>query len=54
MASLKLVPDMRKLFAKERKPPILHPHPAIEYDDRSTFFYTMITLFANEMKKSNI
>ena len=54
MASLNLVPDMSKFKMKERKPPLPHPHPAIEYDDCIPFSYKLIKRFVSKMKKRGI
>lgn len=54
MASLNLVPDMSKFKMKERKPPLPHPHPAVEYDECIPFSYKLVTQFATEMKKRGI
>ncbi|UCD80244.1 MAG: 3-keto-5-aminohexanoate cleavage protein [Desulfobacterales bacterium] len=54
VASLNLTPDMSKFKLKERKAPLPHPHPAIDYDDCLPFSYKWVTRFASEMKKRNI
>lgn len=54
VASLNLTPDMSKFKLKERKPPLPHPHPAIEYDDCLPFSYKLVTRFASEIKKRKI
>lgn len=54
VASLNLVPDMSKFKMKERKAPLPHPHPPIEYDGCIPFSYKLITRFATEMKKRGI
>ncbi len=54
VASLNLVPDMSKFSLKERKPPLPHPHPPIEYDDCLPFSYKLVNHFASEIKKRNI
>ena len=54
MASLNLVPDMSKFKMKERKAPLPHPRPSIEYDDCIPFTYKLVTHFASEMKKRGI
>jgi 3-keto-5-aminohexanoate cleavage enzyme len=54
MASLNLTPDMSKFKLKERKAPLPHPRPAVEYDDCAPFSYKLISKFATEMKKRNI
>lgn len=54
VASLNLTPDMSKFKLKERKPPLPHPHPAIEYDDCLPFSYKLVTRFASEIKRRKI
>jgi 3-keto-5-aminohexanoate cleavage enzyme len=54
VASLNLVPDMSKFSIKERKPPLPHPHPPIEYDECVPFSYKLVNRFAAEMRKRNI
>lgn len=54
VASLNLVPDMSKFTLKERKPPLSHPHPSVEYDDCIPFSYKLVSRFATEMKKRHI
>lgn len=54
VASLNLVPDMSKFKMKERKAPLLHPHPEIDYDECVPFSYKLVTQFATEMKKRGI
>lgn len=54
VASLNLAPDMSKFKIKERKAPLRHPHPAMEYDDCIPFTYKQISWYAAEMKKLNI
>jgi len=54
LGSLNLTPDMSKFKMKERKPPLVHPHPAIDYDDCVPFSYKLVTRFATEMKNRNI
>jgi 3-keto-5-aminohexanoate cleavage enzyme len=54
VASLNLVPDMSKFSIKERKPPLPHPHPPIEYDECVPFSYKLVNRFATEIKKRNI
>lgn len=54
VGSLNLTPDMSKFKMKERKAPLLHPHPAIEYDECLPFSYKLVTRFATEMKKRGI
>ncbi len=54
VASLNLVPDMSKFVVKERKPPLKHPHPKLEFNDTVGFSYENISYFAREMKKRSI
>jgi 3-keto-5-aminohexanoate cleavage enzyme len=54
VASLNLAPDMSKFKIKERKAPLRHPHPAMEYDDCIPFTYKQISWYATQMKKLNI
>ena len=54
VASLNLVPDMSKFRIKERRAPLPHPHPAIDYDECVPFSYNLVTNFAKEMKRRNI
>ena len=54
VASLNLTPDMSKFVIRERKAPLPHPHPAMEYDDCVPFTYGLVTRFAAEMKKRGI
>ncbi|MGA2000984.1 MAG: 3-keto-5-aminohexanoate cleavage protein [Terriglobales bacterium] len=54
IASLNLAPDMSKFHFKERKAPLLHPHPAFDYDDCLPFTYKLIHRYASEMKKRGI
>ena len=54
IASLNLVPDMSKFRLKARKPPLLHPHPEVDYDGCLPFSYKIVNHFASEMKKLNI
>lgn len=54
VGSLNLTPDMSKFKMKERKAPLLHPHPPIEYDECLPFSYKLVTRFATEMKKRGI
>jgi 3-keto-5-aminohexanoate cleavage enzyme len=54
IASLNLTPDMSKFRLKERKPPLIHPHPAQDYDDCIPFSYALVTRFASKMKELGI
>ena len=54
MATLNLTPDMSKFKLKERKAPLPHPRPEIEYDDCLPFSYKLVNHFAAEMKKKNV
>lgn len=54
VASLNLVPDMSRFTFKERKPPLTHPRPAIEYDECVPFSYKQISWYAQEMKARGI
>jgi len=54
VGSLNLTPDMSKFKMKERKAPLLHPHPPVEYDECLPFSYKLVTRFATEMKKRGI
>ena len=54
VASLNLTPDMSKFTIKERRPPLPHPRPAIDYDDCMPFTYKQIVRFAAEMQKRGI
>lgn len=54
VASLNLTPDMSKFVMKERKAPLPHPRPAVEYDECLPFTYGLVTQFADEMKKRRI
>ncbi|MGH9697901.1 MAG: 3-keto-5-aminohexanoate cleavage protein [Candidatus Acidiferrales bacterium] len=51
IASLNLGADVSKFKMKERKPPLPHPRPAMEYDDCIPFTYKIISEYAKEMKK---
>jgi len=54
VASLNLTPDMSRFKIKERKAPLPHPHPLIDYDECLPFSYKLVTQFATEMKKRGI
>jgi len=54
VGSLNLTPDMSKFKMKERKAPLPHPHPPIEYDECLPFSYKLVTRFAAAMKKRGI
>ena len=54
MASLNLTPDMSKFKLKERKSPLPHPRPAIEYDECLPFSYKLVSKFAAEIKMRGI
>jgi 3-keto-5-aminohexanoate cleavage enzyme len=54
MATLNLTPDMSKFKLKERKAPLPHPRPEIDYDDCLPFSYKLVNQFAAEMKKKNV
>lgn len=54
MASLNLAPDMSRFRLKERKAPLPHPRPAIDYDDCIPFTYKQIAWYALEMKKRSV
>ncbi len=54
MATLNLTPDMSKFKLKERKAPLPHPRPEIDYDDCVPFSYKLVNQFAAEMKKKNV
>ncbi len=54
VASLNLVPDMSRFTFKERKAPLTHPRPAIEYDECVPFSYKQISRYAEEMKVRGI
>lgn len=54
VCSLNLVPDMSRFKVKERKAPLLHPHPELVFDETIGFSYKVITHFAKEMKKRGI
>jgi 3-keto-5-aminohexanoate cleavage enzyme len=54
MASLNLTPDMGRYKLKERKVPLLHPRPAVEYDGCWAVTYRLVSLLASEMKKRGI
>jgi 3-keto-5-aminohexanoate cleavage enzyme len=54
VASLNLSPDMSKFRMKERRPPLPHPRPALDYDDCIPFTYKQISWYAAEMKKRGI
>jgi 3-keto-5-aminohexanoate cleavage enzyme len=54
VASLNLAPDMSKFKLKERKAPLPHPHPAVDYDDCVPFSYKQIGWYAQEMQKRSI
>ncbi len=54
VASLNLSPDMSKFRMKERKAPLPHPRPVLEYDDCIPFTYKQISHYAREMKKRGI
>ncbi|MDR6997650.1 3-keto-5-aminohexanoate cleavage protein [Neobacillus niacini] len=49
MASLNMGPDMSRFKIKERKEPIVHPHPEQEYDICVPFTYEFIEQLAKEM-----
>ena len=54
VASLNLAPDMGKFKLKQRRAPLPHPRPPIEYDGCAAFTYEQISHFAAEMKKRGI
>ena len=54
VASLNLGADVSKFKMKERKAPLLHPRPSLEYDDCVPFTYGIISELAREMKKRGI
>ena len=54
VGSLNLTPDMSKFNLKERKAPLPHPHPPVEYDECLPFSYKLVTRFATEMKNRGI
>jgi len=54
MASLNLSPDMGRFKMKERKAPLPHPRPPLDYDDCIPFTYKQINWYAAEMKKRGI
>jgi 3-keto-5-aminohexanoate cleavage enzyme len=54
VGSLNLTPDMSKFNIKERKSPLPHPHPPVEYDECLPFSYKLVTRFATEMKNRGI
>jgi 3-keto-5-aminohexanoate cleavage enzyme len=54
VASLNLSPDMSKFRMKERRAPLPHPRPALDYDDCIPFTYKQISWYAAEMKKRGI
>jgi len=54
MASLNLGADVSKFTMKERKPPLPHPRPSMDYDDCVPFTYGIISELAREMKKRRI
>jgi 3-keto-5-aminohexanoate cleavage enzyme len=54
VASLNLGADMSKFKMKERKPPLPHPRPSLDYDDCIPFTYKTISEFAREMKKRGV
>jgi len=54
VCSLNLVPDMSRYRVKERKSPLLHPHPELHFDETVGYSYKTITHFATEMKKRRI
>lgn len=54
VASLNLGADVSKFKMKERRPPLPHPRPAMEYDDCVPFTYGIISRFAIEMKKRGV
>jgi len=54
VGSLNLTPDMSKFNIKERKAPLPHPHPPVEYDECLPFSYKLVTRFATEMKNRGI
>jgi 3-keto-5-aminohexanoate cleavage enzyme len=54
VASLNLTPDMSRFTLKERPAPLLHPRPAMEYDDCIPFTYGLVRRFAVMMKERGI
>lgn len=54
IASLNLGADVSKFKMKERKPPLPHPRPAMEYDDCIPFTYKVISEYASQMKKRGV
>ncbi len=54
MCSLNIVPDMGIERIKARDPPIIHPHPALEYNDTVPYTYASITKAVQEMNNYGI
>ena len=54
IASLNIVPDMEISIVKERKAPLLHPHPRLVFNETTAYTYENISFFASEMQKRNI
>jgi 3-keto-5-aminohexanoate cleavage enzyme len=54
VASLNMGPDMFKMKLKERKVPLLHPHPEISLDDCMPATYHEISAFAQAMKERGV
>ena len=54
LASLNLTPDMSRFRLKERKAPLPHPRPAVEFDDCIPFSYRLVGEFARAMKERGI
>lgn len=54
VASLNLAPEMIRFKLKERKAPLRHPRPILEYDGCIPWTYKQISWYATEMKKRGI
>jgi 3-keto-5-aminohexanoate cleavage enzyme len=54
VATLNLGADVSKFKMKERKAPLPHPRPAMEYDDCVPFTYGIISELASEMKRRGV
>ncbi len=54
MASLNMGPDMYKMTLKERRAPLPHPRPEVQFDGCMPVTYEEITTFAKAMKERGV
>jgi len=54
VASLNLTPDMSRFTIKERKPPLSHPRPEVEYDICIPLTYGLVERFAQKIKEKGV